>query len=229
MVKVRKNLRAFVLIALLELALAAGGWWYDPSFYSTFLGTINPVLLILVASIAAAPLAALFDLGFPKGVRPRPAKVRGYLPPLAGACFGLLFIPVDLHFRLPEDLNVLFPTSLLYYPVLGYIVDVLFHLVPFVVLNKVFEIVLPSARNELRGLLALGPCLLAEPLFQVSLISSEYSMLFKAILFFFLVAYSACQLFLLVKYGFHHMLAFRYGHYLVWHMIWGMIRLRVLF
>ena len=224
-----KNLRVFVLIALGELALTAGGRLYSPDLYSTFLGTINPLLLVLVVSTVAAPLYAIFDNRFLAGVEPRPAKLRVFIAPLAGACFGLLFIPVDIHFRLPADLNVLFPTALLYYPVLGYVVDVLFHLVPFVVLKRVLEIVLPSARNELRALLALGPCLLTEPIFQVSLISSEYSVLFKAILFFFLMAYSACQLFLLLKHGFHHMLAFRYGHYLVWHMIWGFIRLRLLF
>lgn len=225
-----RHLIIFLSITIAETLLATGGWVHDRSFYSRFLGNFNPAFLVLALGAAAIPLYHFFDShGFRRRkLSGRPRGFNGAV--LAGACFGLLFIPVDLLFKMSPDINVLFPQSLLYYPVLGFIVDVLFHLIPVSLLYFLEGAVLPfPVKKDHRILMACLPCIFAEPVFQLGILTEGYSLFFKSLLFFFLTGYSICQLFLLVRRGFHFMLLFRYGHYFVWHILWGMIRLKVMF
>ena len=79
-------------------------------------------------------------------------------------------ILVDYLSHLPEDINILFPYSLLYYPIFGFIVEVLFHMVPL------FLILVFADRftklDESRILYCVLLVSLLEPVFQLGLGSS---------------------------------------------------------
>ena len=60
------------------------------------------------------------------------------------ALLGIVMILVDTKIIFSADMNVLFPESLLFYPAIGFLVEIVFHVLPLAGLLLVL--------NSLRGL-----------------------------------------------------------------------------
>jgi hypothetical protein len=152
---------------------------------------------------------------------------------LAGVAVLLASITVllDLRIVFPRDLNVTFPLSLLFYPAIGFVVEVVFHLLPLAVLLPV----LTSRRLALESNRAMWDAMvvvsLLEPAFQVGpmLGSPHYPSWAVAFLAGHLLVFNLLQLFAFKRYDFMAMYAMRLAYYAVWHVAWGHVRLRVLF
>jgi hypothetical protein len=141
---------------------------------------------------------------------------------------GAIFI--DVAFPYPEDVNLLLPKSFLFYPIMGYVVEILFHIFPLIILLGVLVTVFKNADPEKVLFVCIVIVSLIEPVFQYMFDPSIGKPLWLEIfdgtrLFFF----SLVQLYILKRYDFISMYSFRLVYYLLWHILWGSIRLLILF
>ncbi len=199
----------------------------DSGAFHVFLGELNPVLVILALSILGfVLLSSLKSLGFSVY---RVGDDRQRLIYLALApVLALVMIVVDILVVFPEDLNLLFPWSLIYYPMLGYIVEVLFHLASTFLILLVFKkLGLLGERSMLLCILLVS---LLEPVFQIGLgFSHQIPLWAVTVVFLQIYVINLQQLRIFRRFDFTSMYAFRLLYYLFWHILWGNLRLVVLF
>jgi hypothetical protein len=139
-----------------------------------------------------------------------------------------VIVLVDLVVVLPEDINVLFPESLLFYPAMGYVAEIVFHVLPL----SLLLFLLPRVSDCLSIDNIFWPCLivvsLVEPVFQILTgFSGQHSfltILYTNGLHVFLI--NLIQMGVFKRSGFVSMYSFRMVYYLLWHIVWGYVRLR---
>ena len=156
-----------------------------------------------------------------------------WLPFSAGLALipGAIIILVDLKIIYPANMNVPFPDSLLFYPAIGFFVEVLFHVVPLwalmIILTSVFKNI--SRRRIIWiGILAVS---LLEPIFQAASLhaSNRYPLWAVVYTGFHVLLINVFQLLIFRRYDFISMYSFRLVYYLIWHIVWGYARLTILF
>ena len=131
---------------------------------------------------------------------------------------------------LPEDVNRPFPDSLLFYPTIGFVAEIIFHVLPLTLLLFLLTTLFKGLTFEQ----LIWPCVfivaLLEPIFQTSFSLSE-GYPWTAVIFIALhnFLFNFIQLTLFKQYDFVTMYSFRLVYYLLWHIIWGVIRLQLLF
>ena len=138
--------------------------------------------------------------------------------------FGVAAIAADLVLGFPEDMNVDWPSSLLFYPTIALAAEVAFHLLPLVGLTWATRSRFTdrSFGRRTAGLIAATAAV--EPLFQVLAGTSNPWFVAPHVYLIGLV-----QLALLRRYGYVPMVAFRLAYYLIWHIAWGAVRIPLLF
>ena len=225
--------RAFVALAGLSIALVAGVAVLTPAHdadFQRYFGAVDPRLAMTVVSVAGfAALVFLQSRGWFQIYAPGRSR-QGVL--LAAALATLLAIPVifvDVAVGFPRDMNVPVPGSLLFYPAMGYVVEVVFHLLPIVVLMLLSGLV---TRLDVRHRvwLCLGIVALLEPALQVAYAIADRSASgLVAYVALHLLAFNVLELYLFRRFDFVAMYSFRLVYYLYWHVIWGYWRLQWLF
>lgn len=180
-------------------------------------------ILVSVLGFAALKLAA--RTGFPdiwdKGIS---NKQRLLIPLLTGFGFGIIMMIIAYALQLDVPM-VKFPYSIPVYFSGGILSEILFHLIPIVILLWfVSDLVLKKRwQNEVFWILAIFLSLL-EPvsqttgLHQMGIISN---MLFTAILFIFIFTANLLPLYFFRMYGFLSAVVWRLSFYMIWHIIWG--------
>lgn len=223
--------RSDTWLAALTIAatLAAAVLSYAGSdVFARYLGPVPPAAATLIAgAMGYGALASLRRGGWlPCMSRGGGLAVFAKIALLASA-FAALTIAMDIAAPYPRDINVPVPAALLFYPAIGFFVDVVFHLVPLALLIAGFtalglsrHVALPAA-----FLLAATP----EPAFQVIAGFGTGPHWRDLALTLHLFAFGLVQLALLRRHGFAAMLGFRLTYYLHWHILWGTARLTLLF
>lgn len=198
---------------------------YDPAFYSKILGRLNPIILFLAAAMAAYGAFRylrklnLYFIGEALTLR----RLLGCL--LLGSALGVMPILIDLWQRFPEDINVLFPRSVLFYPTIGGLAEMLFHLLPATLLLVLFR---ASIRKHPWVLVVLVAAV--EPVFQVAFGLGPGGLTLRdGLVFLEVFIFGVVQLRVFMQYGFLAMYVCRIGFYLTWHFWWGSMRLGVYF
>lgn len=220
------------------LALTVVARVVDPALFERFPGGTDPVVVVAVLSLFGAPLLRLLkSCGGFAIIGPRPGH--GLLQSAGLATlFGLLVVGVDVVLTHPADMNVRFPTSLLFYPVISLMAEVLFHLLPLAAVLAAISVITRQKPSEhvIWGSLLLVSLL--EPSFQVLAAVSErpvvgapqaYDPRVVAYDGLHVWAINICELSVFRRYDFVSMWAFRLVYYAIWHIVWGEFRLRVLF
>ncbi|MHA2393133.1 MAG: hypothetical protein ACXAEX_14430 [Promethearchaeota archaeon] len=138
-------------------------------------------------------------------------------------------ILIDILFKYPKDTNVLFPQSLLFYPVMGYVAEILFHIIPFTLLVIVFKWVLKNYHIEKHIWLCMLIVALIEPIFQGVLSPRHFPLWIKVFMGCQLYTFNLLQLYSFKKHYFLSMYSVRQMYYLFWHILWGNLRLPILF
>ena len=143
---------------------------------------------------------------------------------------GAAIIVADTALGFAESINVAWPTSLLFYPVMAFIAEVAFHLAPLALVVTV------SRRWSVRH---PGPSAVTVPIVVVALFeaiyqvlgsaSAEVSSLLLAYLGVHMTAFAAAGLTGLRRLGFGAMMWLRLAYYAIWHVAWGVVRLDLLF
>jgi len=220
----------YLLISLVVAIATAVLVRYIPHIYSPFIGSINPVLFIIIVSILGGVLLA-FLLARGWFTIFEAQNLQGWL--VAGGLallFAAVMIVLDSRVLLPEDINRPFPASLLFYPTIGFVVEILFHVLPLALLLFVATSLFRTLSFET----IVWPCIflvaLMEPAFQTwSGYSRPYPAWVMALIAVHIFLLNFTQLALFKRYDFVTMYSFRLVYYLLWHIVWGVIRLRVLF
>ncbi len=228
MIKDRLQLFIYFSISLTVLVLT---WLFGFSGiprFQVFFGPINPLIGVCVAIILGILLISF--LSSRAGLVIYCRKDHGglfYYYLLAAILFVGISV-VDFLAPFPKDMDVVFPQSLLFYPAIGFIVEVIFHLLPLSLFVFLFTIGSKKITNEKimwAGILLVA---LLEPLFQV-LSDAGHPMWVLAYTGLNVYIINFVQLYLFKKYDFVSMYSFRLVYYLFWHILWGYLRLRLLF
>lgn len=148
--------------------------------------------------------------------------------PIGALLFFLPVLSADLLFRFPEALNVLLPAALLFYPAIGFVAETVFHLIPAAAALIIDRAIRKNAWEKGAPILLFLPAMLTEPIFQL-LFAEELFAATTIFTFFHVFAISMFQIHLLRKHGFLAMFLFRLCYYLLWHVLWGSLRLELLF
>jgi hypothetical protein len=194
-----------------------------------FFGGINPLLVIaMVGVVGVVSLSLLLSRGWFE-IFERRASLRGVVVSAALATlFAVAIVIADFVVFapvVPEEANVAWPQSLLFYPAIAYVVEVVFHALPLtlllVVLGRLFKH-LETDRLVWLGILLTS---LLEPTFQWVLEPSRNG----GYVWVHVFAFNLAQLYVFRRYDFVSMYSLRLFYYLYWHVAWGFLRLQVLF
>lgn len=202
------------------------------------MGRTDPVWVVVVVSLLGAPCLRLLKSrgGFAViGPRPRHGLLRS-----AGLAtlFGLLVVGVDVVLTHPADMNVRFPASLLFYPVISLMAEILFHLMPLAALVTTLSAFGRDGLSARAVSASVFFVSLLEPSFQVlaavsgrPVVGAPHSYDARVLAYdgLHVWAINVCQLSIFRRYDFVSMWAFRLVYYAIWHVVWGELRLRVLF
>lgn len=207
----------FAVFAALAVLSAGISWLPLGSDYARFLGAVPPPFAALVAGmVGLASIAGLERLGWwPRPLRwswAQRALATGLVVPFAA--FVIVF---DLVAPFPSDVNVGLPWTLLFYPVMGAIAQAFLHLVP---LTLAFWVLRRQGQAGVWAAILVAA--LVEAVFQAAV--SGFGI--RGVLVgTHVLAFGVAELWLLRRGGFAAMISFRLAYYLLWHVIWGTVRL----
>ena len=126
----------------------------------------------------------------------------------------------DLLIRYPENTNVPMPRALLFYPTVGFVAEVVFHLLPLMLLLPALSALQRRLGADRVVRIAIMITAVAEPTFQILFKcerrtwASDYTWIHV-----FVIAFLQLQLFR--RYHYATMYMFRLVYYAYWHIIWG--------
>ncbi|WOF74531.1 hypothetical protein QMT40_002185 [Parvibaculaceae bacterium PLY_AMNH_Bact1] len=219
------GLSTCVLIATAALAQS------DVDLFQRFFGTYSPLLVVSGVICVGAVLLMFLNANVQMAVVIPDVWGRGVLVCVLGASlFVLPTILVDALQPFSEDLNVTLPSAFLFYPVMGFVVEVLFHLLPLSI--ALFFLIYILSVGDASRRFWIAACVAAglEPAFQIWVGAAREGLTWKSVyLGVHLFLFGLGQLYVLKSYGFLHMFLFRMVYYLHWHILWGTLRLSLLF
>lgn len=198
--------------------------------FTPYFGTASPALATgLVALVGVAALASLDHRGwFSIHVRGRERRV---LLVAAGSATALSLpaIAVDVLGGFPRDINVQAPESVVFYPVIAVVAELVFHAVPLAVLLVFAGRAAARVGREPVVRLCIVVAALVEPLLQVLWAPVESPSWATAFVALHVFAFNLIALYLWKRHDFVTTYLFRAFYYLNWHVLWGFLRLRLLF
>lgn len=224
--------RRYLAVAILSLgAIGSTGIlsFSSSPVFQPFFRNIPPVLAVSVISVLG-----IVSLGF--------LSTRGWFEPalgresLRGVAWSSAFATMFAVVIILADLVVVFPyqhvpppQSLLFYPTIAYVAEIVFHLLPLSILltllGPMFKDRIPTGLVWLCIILASCP----EPVFQLSWRSYEGPLSWAdAYVGLHVFAFNVLQLAMFRRYDFVSMYACRLTYYSEWHIVWGYARQYVL-
>jgi hypothetical protein len=226
----QKRFLSTEFLAMWAVALIGAGVLrnVEDADFERFIGTMSPIVAVAVAGVVGSAALAILDSAGWVGSDP---KRRGLArSTLLALGLGAAIIVADTVAGFGESINVIWPTSILFYPVMEFIAEVAFHLVPLAFVVTV------SRRWTLRdsGLNAAAMPIIVVALFEaiyqvLGSASADVSRWLLAYLGLHMSAFAVAGLAGLRRYGFGAMMWLRLAYYAIWHVAWGVFRLDLIF
>ena len=199
-------------------------------YFQPYFGRVPPLLVVsLVSLVGVVSLRFLRSRGF--AIYARQENGRGLIVAVTAATlFAVEAIIADFRIVFPHALNVPPPQSLLFYPAIASVVEITFHALPL----SLFLVALDPLFKERNPNRLVWVCIvitsLLEPVFQVVAGSAEKPFSWAdAYVGVHVFAINLVQLYVFRRYDFVSMYSLRMAYYLSWHIVWGYVRLQVLF
>jgi len=202
-------------VATATLIAATAAWLAAPHlqpWFARYFGLIPPALAVVVLGSAALLLAPWLRQ---RGYWGTPHVASLAVAALLVLCFAAFIIVADRLIGFPSDINAPLPWSLLYYPAMGFAAQVALHLLP---LAAIVWTLPDIAQKRPWTVMALSSC--PEAAFQAASNHGAAS----GLVALQLVGFGIAEVYLLRRFGFGVMFAFRLGYYLVWHILWSQLR-----
>ncbi len=209
------------------LALAGRSLPHD---FRRFLGPVPPALVLAASGVLGAiAVDVLRSRGWGR-VDVWSYSATGFRSAAAFAvAFAVVVVIADCTLTFDADINVRWPGSLVFYPVIAPIAETVFHLVPLAVLATALDLDFDTPDLGRRAMVAIVLVASIEAVFQAVAASDADHVALTAFVIVHLFAIGLAELLLFWRYGLVAMLAFRLMYYSLWHIGWGYLRLRVLF
>lgn len=227
----RFQYQVYTGLSLLVLGFTGIIYYADRLIFQRFFGSVNPLLALPIAIILGFILLSilLYKNWF---VIYNPADMRGLLVSAGLAMiFGVVIILVDIKSPFPSTINIFFPESVLFYPAVGFFVEILFHVLPLTVLMLLLNALFKGTNQPVIFWISIVVVSFLEPIYQSSDMasSSQYPVWIVLYVGLHIFLIGLCQLLVFKRYDFISMYAFRLIYYSFWHIGWGYLRLRMLF
>ena len=215
-------------LCLIALAFTAVLTSSSGVYFNRFFGAVHPLLVVAVASfLGAVALWVLSHFGFT--IIMGRGELRGLgLSAVYAAALAVAIIIADVVIRYPRDLNVPLPQALLFYPAIGLVAEVAFHLLPLAFLLPALNLIAGRLGRERVVWISILLTAVAEPTFQV-IFEGTGSTLGNMYTWLHIFVIAVLQLYVFRRFDFASMYSFRLIYYACWHILWGTIRLSVLF
>lgn len=229
--KERLQYLVFIGLSIGIFGLTGIGYFSNNLLFQRFLGRANPLLAIIFIILLGVILLSVFLSQGWFAIYKKENLKELYRSSGLAALLGLIAILVDLKIVFPADMNILLPESLLFYPAIGFLVEIIFHVLPL----SVLLIVLTSTFRNISNKKIIWVCILIvsllEPIYQAiwMVFSNQYPLWAVVYVGFHVFLINLFQLIIFKRYDFISMYSFRLVYYLFWHIGWGHIRLKVLF
>ena len=220
-----------IVISIVVLGFTTILYLNDKEMFQRFIGRINPIISFLIVSVLGIVLFS-FLLSQKWFVIYKSGNLPGMLYFIGlAALLGIVMIAVDTKIVFPADMNILFPHSLLFYPAIGFLVEILFHVLPLAVLLFILHGIFRNVNIEYLVWISIFIVALLEPIYHSTnmFYSSRYSLWAVIYVGVHVFIINFVQLLLFRKYDFISMYSFRLAYYLFWHIGWGYLRLKILF
>jgi len=182
-----------------------------------------------VISVGVVSLGFLYSRGWFEIYLGRECLRGVVLAATLATLFAVAVILIDLRIVFPY-FHVPPPQSLLFYPAMAYVAEIVFHALPLALLLVVLG---PLSKTLDSNRLVwwcslLTSCL--EPIFQMGWgFSKEPFSWADVYVGLHVFAFNFLQLYVFRRYDFVSMYTFRLVYYIQWHIVWGYVRLHVLF
>ena len=217
----RNQILIFLGISLF-IAILTGILYVRNAFlFQAFFGKLHPFLAIFIV-ILLGTILSVFLLSRGWFVIHKAGEYKGFLVAAGLAALpGLIIILIDLKAIFPEDVNRPFPDSLFFYPIFGFVVEVIFHMLPLALLLFILTSIFKLNFEKM-----VWPCILVvallEPIFQTILgFSRPYPTWVAVCVFVNILLINLSQLSIFKHYDFVSMYSFRLVYYAIWHIVWG--------
>jgi hypothetical protein len=224
----RQQLVILIALSLGITALLVIAYSTDPLLFQRWLASINPMVVGVVIVVVGAGILTFFLWRGWFAVYASGQPKRFLWSAGIATLLAAMMIVADVIGPYPEDINVLWPQSLLYYPVIGYVVEILFHVLPLFLLLSVITFLSRTLSFDA----IFWPCILIvsllEPVFQARF-EGDRPLWLIAYLVIHLFVFNVIQLGLFKRYDFVTMYSFRLTYYALWHVLWGQLRIPLLF
>jgi len=225
----RQQFLVLIGLSLAVVAFTAAAYALDRQVFYRFLDRISPVLASVVIVLVGGSVLVIFLVRGWFSIYTAWTFGRFIWPAVVAMVLAGLMILVDSRVVLSEDINAPFPQSLLFYPAVGYAAEILFHVLPLFLLLTLAT----SFSKSLQFETVIWPCILVvalvEPVFQARPMIGQYPTWSVAYVFVNVWIISMVGLTMFMRYDFVSMVAFRLMYYLLWHIVWGHVRLKWLF
>lgn len=227
----RTQIKAYAILSAGVLALTASACINHTNLFKRYVESLHPELVVYF-SILAGLLAILLLMDT------APFRILGKTPRkgilwslLLALPFGTVIILIDLLAPFPEDIALPFPVSLLIYPAMGFVAEIIFHILPFTILVVVLSKLFKKVRmNKVIGISILITALTESIYHMLNLSGSvQFSNWVLLLVGLHILLFSLCQLILFRRYDFFTMYTFRMAYYLIWHIVWGTVRLNFIY
>ena len=220
--------RRYLAVAI--LSLVAIGFTGILSFSSTpvfqpFFQNIPPVLAVSVISVlGVVSLGVLASRGWVQMAGGRESLKGVAWSSAFATLFAAIIVLVDYVVIFPYQ-HVAPPQSLLFYPAIAYVAEIVFHILPLSILLTVFGLLFKdrSSAGFVWLCIILASC--PEPIFQLSWRASEATLsLADVYVGLHVFAFNVLQLSIFRRYDFVSMYMCRLVYYTEWHIVWGYAR-----
>lgn len=219
--------RTFLGLIILML-IGKATWEYfsvDHPIVQQWTGSWSAIIIVAVLGSICIELAG--KAGFPniwdKNIT---NKQRIAIPIALGIGFSLIEIVVGLALQLP-NIHVEFPFSIPVYLSGGIFLEILYHLIPVVILTWMVSTVILKGERQTEVFVVVAilaslwePTMQIMAMYQTGMLTSLF---FAAGLFIFIFAGNLIPITLFRKYGFLAPVIWRLADYSIWHVIWPMI------
>jgi len=211
--------------------MAGAVWiqWTDSLVFARFFGDVKPLPVYMLAGVLGFGALRYLDRTFDLQLLSRHSTKSYSIPVLGATVFGCIAICLDLLVRFPEDMNVPFPGSLVFYPSIGFVAEMIFHVLPVTLLAAAFYHLRVFRQKEHAILSSLFISTFGEAIYHglAMLQSGLYSPWEVLLTGLHILFFSLFQLWIFRRQGFLRMYLVRISYYMIWHMAWGYFRLQL--
>lgn len=229
--KERLQYQVIVALSIAVVGLAGIIYFSDDLLFQRFIGRTNPLLaFLLINCLGVVLLSFLLSRGW-FAIYKKENLRRLFCSSVLAVLFASITILVDLKVVFPADMNVLFPESLLFYPAIGFLVEILFDVLPLSVLLISLTSIFKNVSSKNITWISIFIVSLLEPIYQTAPMGSSNHYPLWAVVYvgLHLFLFNLFQLLIFERYDFISMYSVRLVYYMLWHIGWGYVRLKLLF